>query len=402
LNGVPFEVVGIVPSSFTGIEPPLRPAFYVPAAMAPQLDAARADLLEDRNARLFEVKGRLRSGASIRSARAELQTIWSGLAAQFPKADGPLAIAVRTELDTRIQSDPWDAAITAILMALAAVVLVIACANVASLLLGRGRARSREIAIRLALGVSRARLLRQLFTESLLLAALGCAGGVAVAYVGIRFLQQLPANDQVVIVPRLDLRVVLFTAIAAAVSACLFGLGPARQSLVPDLVPSLKPAESADMKRRGARGRSVLVVAQIAMAMVLLVATGVLLDGFRQSLALDPGFRTNHALMVSLNPALVRYTPAQAKTFYRALVARAEALPGVRAVALTTAVPFETGSQEMVSVVPENGGLPKGQDSVSTFNATVDDKYFDVMHIPIARGRAFADTDDARAPRSSS
>jgi len=395
LNGIDFHVIGIAPASFTGPEPPLRPAFYVPTAMASRLDQTRANVLENRGARAFHVKGRLRSGVSRRTAQAELTTIWDALARQYPDSNAHRTIAVRTELEQRIRSDPWDAITIGLMGGLAALVLVIACANVANLMLSRVRTRSREMAIRLALGVSRPRLVRQLLTEGLLLSLLGGAAGLGVAYAGIRFLQTIPAGDQIAIAPQLDERVVIFTLLAAMATAVVFAVAPARQSVRTNLVPALKTSELSETKGPCAIGRHVLVVAQVAAAMVVLLAAGMMLDGFRKALVLDPGFRIDHLMMMSLDPSLVRYTPQQTRTFYRELVDGARALPGVRSVALTSAVPFSIGEQEVDEIVPEGYQLPRGQTSESTFTAVVDERYFDTMQVKVIRGRPFTDADTA-------
>jgi predicted permease len=278
-------------------------------------------------------------------------------------------------------------------------VLTIACANVANLMLGRGRARSREMAIRLALGVSRPRLLRQLLTESLLLALMGFALGLGVAHGGIRFLQAIPTADQIVIAPQLDQRVLIFGLIVAAASAMLFGLGPARQSLNTDLVPGLKTAELVEATRQSASGRNLLVIAQIALSMVLLIATGMLFDGFRKALVLDPGFRTDHLIMMSTDTSLVRYTPVQTHAFYRDLADRARALPGVASAALTSAVPFKVGDWATEAVIPEGYQFPHGQDHVSSNAAVVDEQYFGTMQIEVIRGRAFTAADKGDSHR---
>ena len=395
LNGIDFHVIGIAPASFTGPEPPLRPAFYVPTAMASRLDQKRANVLENRGARAFHVKGRLRSGVSRRTAQAELTTTWDSLARQYPDSNAHRTIAVRTELEQRIRSDPWDAITVGLMGGLAALLLIIACANVANLMLSRVRNRSREMAIRLALGVSRPRLVRQLLTEGLLLSLLGGAAGLGVAYAGIRFLQTIPAGDQIAIAPQLDERVVIFTLLAAMATAAVFAIAPARQSVRTNLVPALKTSEVSETKGPRTIGRNVLVVAQVAAAMVVLLAAGMMLDGFRKALVLDPGFRIDHLMMMSLDPSLVRYTPQQTRTFYGELVDRARALPGVRSVALTSAVPFSVAEQEVDEIVPEGYQLPRGQASESTFTAVVDERYFDTMQVKVIRGRPFTDTDTA-------
>ena len=397
MNGVEFHVVGIAPANFTGTEPPLRPAFYVPAVMATRLQPS-SDTLDSRDARIFQVKGRLRPAVSRRSAEADLATVWDGLARQFPATNAHRTIAVRTELDARIQSDPWDAITLGLLFALVALVLTIACANVASLMLGRMRVRSREMAIRLALGVSRSRLLRQLLTESLALALAGCVGGLVFAYGGIRFLQTIPVSEQIVIDPRLDQRALVFSLIAAVASACLFGIGPARRSLATDLVPALKTADGNDTRGPRTIGRNVLVICQVALAMVLLTATALVVDGFRKALVLDPGFRTDRLMMLSLDPSLVGYTPERTRRFYRELLDRARVLPNVHSATLTSAVPLDALEQETEAVVPEGYRFEGGQNSAAIYTAVVDEHYFDSMHIEIIGGRPFTSGDNETAP----
>jgi predicted lysophospholipase L1 biosynthesis ABC-type transport system permease subunit len=229
--------------------------------------------------------------------------------------------------------------------ALGIIVLAIACANVANLLLGRARARAREMAVRLVLGISRLRLLRQLLTESLLLALVGSAFGVAVAYGGTRFLAAsvqtiVPTAVPIVIDPHLDVRMLAFTLIVTIASALLFGVAPAWQSLKTDLVPALKNAEPGLAIRQRTIGRSVLVVAQVALSMMLLVATAIMLDGVRRTFDLDPGFRKDHLIMLSTDTSLLKYTPAQSREFYRRLVEQARAVPGVASVALASAIPL--------------------------------------------------------------
>ena len=399
INGIDFDVIGVAPQSFTGVDQYVRPNLYIPASMSQRLTAAPKDIIEDRSAHNFDVKGRLKPGVTREQAQAELATIWKGLEPLHSEADKRRSIAVRTEFQTRVASDPPDAYLIALLMALVAVVLMIACANVANLMLGRARSRSREIAIRVALGVSRARLIRQLLIESLLLAMLGAALGLGLAYGGVRFFQtiRIPTDLPIAITPQLDGRVLFVSLISALVSAILFGLVPALRSSKPNLIPALKNAESGSTTKQRLTGRNALVVAQVAMSMILLIATGMLIDGFRKTLVLNPGFRTDHVLIMQFDTSLVRYTSAQAHDFYRDLIERARSLPQVRAVTVGSVVPLAP-QQDNENVVPEGHQFPKGQVNVPMFTSTVDENYFDVMHTPIVRGRAFTANDKEGAP----
>lgn len=399
INGIDFNIVGVAPESFTGVDAYVRPNLYIPAAMAQRLNASTENPIEDRNGHDFDVKGRLRPGVKREQAQAELATIWKGLEPQHSVADRQRILRVRTELQVRVVQDTADAYLITLLLALVGVVLIIACANVANLLLGRARGRSREIAIRLALGVSRARLVRQLLIESMLLALLGAIVGLFFAAAGIRFLQtiQIPTDLPISISPQLDERVLVFSLVCAIASAIVFGLAPALQSSKADLVPALKSAESGQPALRRLTGRNALVIAQVAMSMILLIATGMLMDGFRNSLVLDPGFRIDHILTMQFDTSLVRYTPSQSHDFYRTLVDKAGALPGVRALTVASTVPLSPGQDEE-KAAPEGHQFPKGQLTALIFSSVVDENYFNVMQTPILRGRAFTASDKEDAP----
>ncbi len=398
INGIDFTVVGVASASFTGMDESI-PAFFVPIMMAERL-GIRENLLDDRGARAFAIKGRLKSGVSRQEAQAELTALWHRLEQQYPDWNGSRTISVHTQLQERLREEgPATAIMIALMMALVAVVLLIACANIASLMLGRGRARSREMAIRLALGVSRTRLLRQLLIENLLLALIGCVLGLGFAFAGLRLLQAAftPTELRVVIAPQLDQRVLIVSLLAAVMSALLSGLAPAWQSLKTQLVPALKAAEPGETTRPRTIGRNVLVVGQVALSMILLLVTGMLLDGFRKLLVLNPGFRTDRVVMMALDTSIARYTPVETKNFYRALADRARALPGVASVALTSWVPLDRGG-DLNSVIPEGSELPRGQESETVFSAAVDEHYFGAMNIDIVRGRAFTANDKDGAP----
>jgi putative ABC transport system permease protein len=394
LNGIDFTVIGVAPQSFTGMDESV-PAFFAPIMMAERLSGSRERVIEDRSARTFAVKGRLGPGVSRTAAHAELATRWSGLLQQYPDANRNLSIAVRSQLQERVREEGPVTTITlAMMMALVAVVLIIACANVASLMLGRNRARSREVAIRLALGVSPMRLLRQLLIESLVLASAGCALGLAFAYAGVRLLQaaRSPADLRIVVAPQLDERVLIVSLLASVASAVLFGLAPAWQSLKTQLVPALKSAEPGQTARHRTFGRSALVVTQVALAMVLLVVTAGLLDGFRKILRADPGFRTDHLLMATLDTSVGGRDPNQTQSFYQRLEERTRELPGTTSAALTSWVALDRGG-DMTAVAPEGYSIPRGRETVRVYSAIVSERYFDTMRIGIIGGRAFTPDD---------
>ena len=394
INSIDFSIVGVAPKSFTGVDQYVRPHLYLPAAMSQRLSASTEDPIEDRKSHDFDVKGRLTPGVNRQQAQAELATIWKGLEPLHSVADRQRVARVRTELQARVVQDPPDAYLITLLMVLVGVVLIIACANVANLLLGRARGRSREIAIRLALGVTRGRLVRQLLTESMLLAFLGALVGLGFAYGGIRFLQtiRIPTDLPIMISPELDGRVLVFSFACAVLSAIVFGLAPALQSSKPDLVPALKSAESGESVQRRLIGRNALVIAQVAMSMILLIATGMLLDGFRHVLVFNPGFRIDHLLTMQFDTSLVRYTQQQSRDFYRNLAAKARGLAGVRNLTLSSTVPFSP-AQDNQAVAPEGYQFPKGQSTTLILSGVVDENYFDVMQVPLVLGRSFRSTD---------
>jgi putative ABC transport system permease protein len=203
----------------------------------------------------------------------------------------------------------------------------------------------------------------------------------------------------VFIAPELDNRVLLVSLLTTVISAVLFGLAPAWQSVKTELVSGLKSSESGEAMRRRTIGRNVLVVAQVALAMVLLVATGMVQAGFRQTLAMDPGFRTDHLITLAFDTSFTRYTPEQTHNFYRTLVDRARTLPGVRSVALADAIPLDRGFGSRRQVLPEGYVFPQGQDSAALATAVVDENYFGTMSTEILRGRAFTDADRSGSPR---
>ena len=246
INGIDFSVVGVTPESFTSLDERMRPAFYVPSTMSQRLNAVRDDPLEDNRDHLWLIKGRLKTGISQTAAQAELTTMWTDIERRSPELDRSRQLAVQSELQARAGGRP-DAILVPLLMVLVGLVLVIACANVANLLLGRAGTRSREIALRLALGVTRLRLFRHLLIESLLLSLVAAVVGLLLAYAGIRFFQAMPPVSDVSVAPspELDRRVLGVCLLAAMASTLFFGLAPAWRSARTGLASTLKSGETS-------------------------------------------------------------------------------------------------------------------------------------------------------------
>jgi predicted permease len=396
MNGIDFKIIGVTPESFFGMDLYVHPAFYAPLTMMRRLGTIATDPLEDRSSRFLQVKGRLQPGTSREQAQAELIGIARNLEKAYPATNHNHSIAVQTELQSRFQQDPYDSSLVVTLMTLAGLVLLIACANVANLLLARARSRSREIAIRLAIGAGRWRLLRQLLIESAVLSSLGGLLGLGFGYLGIRFLHTIPIPTDlpIVLMIQLDRRVLLFSLFVSVASTLLFGLAPAWQAARTDLIPALRAAGLTASARTRTIGRDALVIGQVALSLVLLVASGMLLEGFRKTLGLSPGFRTDHIVIMQFDTALVRYTKEQSRQFYRNLVDRARALPGVKSAALAEAVPLVPGQSSQI-VIPEGYLFPKGQETASEFGEAADENYFSTLHVGLVRGRAFTASDKA-------
>ena len=362
LNGIDFTVIGVAPEDFA-IDQYLRLALFVPVHMSPRLAGnPQPGMLEKRDDRSMSVKGRLKPGVSLEQAQADLKGIAKGLEQNYLATNKDRTIVIRTEFQTRVADDPQDATLVAMLLALSALVLLVACANVANLLLSRARARSREIAVRLAIGAGRMRLVRQLLTESLAIGLGGAILGSAVAYGGVAFLNQLqvPSEMPIVLTSKLDGRALLFGLAAALVSVLLFGLVPAIQTSRTDLVRSLKAADADASGKRRVWGRNLLVVAQVAFSLVLLIVAAMMYRGFDRQLRGGPGFRTDHLVFMSFDPTLVQYSEAQSQQFYKQVIDRARLLPGVKSAALTATIPMAP-NQAGESIVPEGYRFPRAR-----------------------------------------
>jgi putative ABC transport system permease protein len=409
MSGVELTVVGVLPETFTGLEPRyVRDAAYVPLAMFPRIaeadpdnpsisGAASGNPLRRRDLRMLAVKGRLKPGVTMTQASAELEAISRDLARENPETNARTSFAVQTELQTRMAQETFDVGLVLIFSVLSTAVLGVACANVAGLLASRATVRGREIALRLAIGAGRARIVRQLLVESILISAAGALFGLGVGYAGIRLLNQIRMPTDVFAYPefRLDERALIFTLAVAVASALLFGLAPALQTVRVDLVSGLKSGAPRSIASRRLSGRRALVTTQVALSLVLLSIAVSTFETFRRQLDKGSGFRNERSVKVTLDAG--RRSPAETVRFFERVVHAARDVPGVTSATLTSAMPLF--SYQPGALVPEGFHLPPGESAVNTFINCVDEGYFETMEIPIVRGRGFLPTDAAETPR---
>jgi macrolide transport system ATP-binding/permease protein len=404
LNGRDFTVIGVAPETFTGMLIFAHPDFYMPLAMAPVFTTnPQKNFFEDRDDRELSVKARLKPDTTLQRARNELAVLAKNFESDYPNLNRNRGAAVYTQFEARTLGDTnWKFGV--IFMILALTVLLVACTNVAGLLLSRARSRTREIAVRLAIGAGRSRLIRMLLTESLILASLGGLAGLAIgsgivqwfqSFQNVIFMTDLPFS-----VPfRMDTRVLLASLVLAALSALLCGLAPALQSTRTDLVNGLKSADADVPGRKRLWGRNVLVVAQVSASLMLLTASFLMVRGFQNGLLDGTGFAKDHLLMASFDPRLMQYNAAQTQQFYKLLTERLRQTPGVASEALTQNIPLGDDGYDRVAFVPDGFQMPRDRENFDSTMDTVNEGYFETMGIPVLRGRGFLASDTADAPR---
>jgi macrolide transport system ATP-binding/permease protein len=384
LNRQAFTVIGIATREFNGTE--LKaPDVWVPITMQAQLMQGR-DLLAHQHIWWLMVVGRMKPGVSLHQAEAEMMLLAGQQDLAYPGRKTQIIVTPGSFL-----SDPdrrnrfFNIAVQ--LMAVVGLVLLIACANVANLSLARAATRQREIAVRLALGASRLRLVRQLLTESLLIAMMGGAIGLLLAYWTVSLVITTSDFTQFLFTLDLrpDLRVFSYTLLVSVATGLIFGLVPALQSTRPNLNSALKDEGAAFGQRlRRLRLRALLIVAQVTVSLVLLITAGLLVRGLQHANTLDPGFEIQQTLLTSLDLRQQGYDRNKAVLFYRQLNERLKALPGVNSVSLTSLAPLIEHSR--LDILPEGSEKP----GPAHFNA-VSPNYFETMGISLLQGRTFSD-----------
>ena len=404
-NRQPFTVVGVAPKGFTGTLLGGGPSVWVPMSMH-ALAQPGFDWYEQRRGLFLFAFGRLKPGVAPAQASANMRGIFAQLEQAFPTDNKGRSAGSVPLLDARLNPNGQGGApvvqISLILMTVVGLVLLIACANIANLLLARASRRRREIAVRLALGAERIRLVRQLLTESVVLSLLGGILGVLLSFWLLAALRAadlplpIPVNEEITI----DGRVLVFTAVLSVLTGLLFGLAPALQGSRPDVVPILKNENvPSGAGRSGLAGlfaiRQLLVVSQVALSLISLVAAGLFLRGLNDARRIDPGFETSGVLVMTFNLGRDGYTPERGQLFYDRSVERASALPGVAHASIAQNAPLAGGLLRSV--------FPEGQDTTTRDRLLVQvnsigSGYFATLGIPLERGRDFASTDGPGAP----
>jgi predicted permease len=393
VNGQPCTIVGVVPPHFVGTFAFSESELYLP------LNWSGGARFDNRQARELHAIARLRPGATMGRAQATMNVVAERLARQYPESNSNVAVRVVPERLARPEEDQFrsNALGAAIMLGLVGVVMIVAAVNVANLLLARAISRRRELSIRAALGAGRGRLLRQLVTESLMLAVLGGGAGVLLGTWAARVLEtmRLPGDLPVRFDFHLDGRVLAYAATVALVTGLLVGLIPAVRVSGADLNRLLPRLRDGSSGTYGRRIRGFLVVAQIALCFVLLSATGLLVRSLLEAERADLGFRSEGVLNIHMDVGQLGYTGAQGRTFFQEIDRRVRTIPGVQGMSFAFTIPM---GYIRVSNLVEAEGQPVDSDKrLSSGMNIVSSEYFQTMGIEVVRGRSFNDGDDEQS-----
>lgn len=396
LNNHQFQVIGIAPEGFKGTEFVYSPEIWLPAAMIEWAEPG-ASWLEDRDTKNFFGIGRLKDGISSTQAAASLNLLGQQLAKEYP--DTNEGQSIRVEPPGFILPDLRGAVVsfTWVMMAAVGLVLLVTCTNLAGLMLARATDRRKEIAIRLAMGANRLRLIRQLLTESVLLSILGGAAGLLLALWIVRLLLALkpPIDFPLALDVGIDWRVLLFSLGVSLAAGVIFGLAPSLQATRPNLVRTLKDTAAQGGAVR-TRLRSVLVVAQIAISLVVLIAAGLVVRTLQQLQTMNPGFDPQNALTMSFDLGLQGYDEPRGQQFYKQLTERVQSLPGVESAAITNYIPLSLNYNSR-NVFVEGKPAERGENAPTSMNGSAGPGYFKTMVTTIVHGREFTAQDQEKS-----
>jgi predicted permease len=401
MNGTPFTVIGVAPPGFHGVNSLFGPDGWVPTMMhGTILPSQLRTWMSERRALVFTLAGRLKPGVTIDRARANLTTIATSLEQTYPEPNGGRSTALRPLTEATIFPGVREGLLagTAVLMAIVGLVLLIACANVANLLLARATSRRAEIAVRLALGASRRRLVRQLMTESVLLGLISGALGLVVAYWtrNIIWATRPPFFAQNFVDPQLDGRVLVFAVGVSLATGLIFGLVPALASSRTDVVRAIKDqSRAAGRPRRRFGLGNLLIVGQVALSLVALITAALFLRSSWQASQIDPGFDADEVGIMAVTPGQAGYDPDRAQQFFHDVRARVAAMPGVRHASWAANLPLFGGGSRTVFV--EGREQDKQVSGILILVNAVDVDYFETTGIAIRQGRGFTEADRAGA-----
>jgi putative ABC transport system permease protein len=385
IGGAPARVVGVLPANFAYLQSS-KMEIYAPKV----LDTSRPPI---RNTAWWHVVGRLAPGVSLDRARADVNRVAKQLSAEYPATNTGMGVTV-DPMTATVVGDAARALV--ILLAAVGMVLLIACANVANLVLARTTRRGTELAIRAALGASRGRLVRQLLAENVLLAVAGGAVGLLVAQSGIAAIRSLsPASVPRVTEMRIDARALAFTIAAVAITTLLFGLLPALRGALPDSVNELKSGGRTSSSVRRRRASALFVTTEVALAVILLVGSGLLIRSFVAVVHADRGYDSNHVLAATVFVYKWNRTPASRAAFIRQLAARAATIPGVLAAGATSSLPLEIAIDKDEGTFTIDGRPVTPGEEPSAHMTSVTPGAFDALHLTLRSGRRFTDADDS-------
>jgi predicted permease len=396
MNRKTFTIVGVAPENFPGTIVGLSFDAYVPISMLPELTGGD-NWMDNRNNRPFHILGRLKPVVSVATARAEVQNIAQSLQKAYPDDEIGLSATVVPIREARYGVQTLFARIAPILLGAGVVILLIVCANLANLLLARATSREKELAVRLAMGAGRSRLVRQVLTESMCLALLGGMLGLAFTYLlGDPLRMLLPITGlPIASLMRIETPVLLFCLALCLGAGTLFGMAPAYHAMRSDVRESLKESgRGATEGRRARRVRGFLVISEVALAAVALLGAGLFARSFERASRVDPGFDPHQVLLLGLKLSFTEPELPQAQAYFDRVRAEMLRLPGVQAVSLAENVllGFDLGSWEHVTI---EGYVPQQNENMKLYRNIVSPGYFDSLRIPLVAGRDFTDADDS-------
>ena len=400
INNTPMTVVGVAPMGFIGSVLGVAASAWVPMAM--QREMMGGDRMQQRGNGWMQSLVRLKPGVSEEQAQAEAASIMAQLEREHPQFNEGRRLRIVQTWEAPFGAGTVLTPLLAVLSILVALVLVIACANVANLLLSKAVSRRREVAVRLSLGASRLRLVRQLLTESLMLALIAGLGGVVMAYWTMDVIMAFapPVDMPLDLGLRMDGTTLLFAVGVSVITGVLFGLAPALQASSSQTINALKEeGRSGSGGRTTGRLRNALVVSQVAVCLVLLVGATLFLRSFIAAQALSPGFDADRVVTASMDMFPSGYTGERYRDFQRRTLAAVQALPGVQSAAFGSRLPLGFGGNNSTTVAID-GYTPRQNEEITINYSTVGARYFETMSIPIRAGREYNDTDTATSPRT--